>query len=154
MENSFAAVWCTALLVSMSCSRGSQNANGPRAPSGSIEMKEQPPSRPNDHSEAVVRACLNGGAEEESGSLLWRQLADWAFDHVPEIPNSRDITKEQQASLIAELEVQFPDLLKTPDDWQSAGRYFQAENFHALERPACMKGAVLELEHRNSPGIE
>lgn len=79
--------------------------------------------------------------DDESGSDLWRDLAEWAFSRPDLCPP--DPTDAQLELLLDEAGQKVPGLI-TPAAWQSAARYFEAENLHSLEGPASCRGSDLE----------
>lgn len=88
--------------------------------------------------DAPAPLCLDIHVQGENGSALWHDLSVWAFAQSPEIDDA--------AKKVAGLE--------TPAQWRSAGRYFQAENFHGLERPACDRADRREGGTRTGPGVQ
>ena len=106
---------CTLLTIaalSVGCARG----NGP-----AIEQ------------ERYVDACLDKVVEGEGASQLWKDLSKFAFA-LPEedtAPDRAEPGLDRAATSIAGLD--------SEAGWASAGRYFQAENFHSFERPACAR---------------
>ncbi|MES2642883.1 MAG: hypothetical protein V4850_25590 [Myxococcota bacterium] len=104
--------------------------------------EEQPPAL----TQAELSACLDDdGSRGESGSPLWRDLANWAFAQVPEIPSS-DVITHAQAEALLDAAAREVSGLETPEQWRSAARYFQAENFHGLEVPACRRAKRIDPE--------
>ena len=81
-----------------------------------------------------VDACLAGNVPGESDSQLWRDLATFAFALSED--DAAPATPELTQRVLDRAKAQVPGL-DTERAWQSAGRYFQAENFHSLEVPAC-----------------
>ena len=94
---------------------------------------------------AYFNRCLDFGSEEaaekESSSKLWNDLATWAFAQIPEIPI--DLTPAA-AEVLLDSAARKVKALRTATAWKSAARYFEAENFHALTGPACMRAKRLE----------
>jgi hypothetical protein len=84
--------------------------------------------------DSYVVACLNANVPGESSSQLWRDLAKFAFalsdeEAHPATPQLVNRVLERAAAQV--------EGLSSEQEWQSAARYFQAENFHAFEVPAC-----------------
>ena len=96
-------------------------------------------------SKRYIQQCLDYGsaeaAEKEAGSKLWADLAKWAFAQEPEIP--RELTAAAADKLLAKASREVKGL-RTAAAWKSAARYFEAENFHALTVPACLRAKRLE----------
>ena len=94
---------------------------------------------------AYITRCLDYGseadAEKESESKLWADLATWAFSQDPEIPD--EMTSATAESLLDKAGREVKGL-RAVAAWKSAARYFEAENFHALTGPACMRAKRLE----------
>jgi hypothetical protein len=89
--------------------------------------------------ERYVDACLEDSAsiEGENQSQLWDDLAKFAFA-LPDDetgPDSAEAVLDRAATRMAGLD--------SEAGWASAGRYFQAENFHSFERPACARAYAL-----------
>ena len=92
--------------------------------------------------EAIVAILDGEGPNSEPESKLWKDLAEWAFSQEPEIPSSDEMTAADARRLLDEAAAEVEGL-KTAEEWRSAARYFQAENFHGLERPACARAIAL-----------
>jgi hypothetical protein len=95
--------------------------------------------------DAYINRCLDYGseaaAETETQSTLWRDLAAWAFAQDPEIPAEM---KAAAAEALLDKAAREVKGLRTVASWKSAARYFNAENFHALTDPACLRARRLE----------
>jgi len=100
--------------------------------------------------DAYFNRCMDYGseaaAENESNSKLWADLATWAWAQDPEIPS--DMTSAAAESLLDKAGREVKGL-RTVASWKSAARYFEAENFHALTGPACMRAMRLEKEPKS-----
>jgi hypothetical protein len=96
---------------------------------------------------AYIDRCLDytspEAAEKEARSQLWADLAKWAFAQEPEIP--RDLSTAAADALLAKASREVKGL-RSVAAWQSAARYFEAENFHALTVPACLHARRLETQ--------
>jgi hypothetical protein len=93
--------------------------------------------------EEEIVAILDGeGPNDEPESKLWADLYTWAFSQDPEIPSSDEMTAAEAQRLLDKAAAEVEGL-KTAEEWRSAARYFQAENFHGLERPACARAIAL-----------
>jgi hypothetical protein len=88
--------------------------------------------------ERYVDACLDTNVEGENSSRLWRDLAKFAFA----LPD--EDTEPERAESVLDRAAQSVAGLDSEAAWASAGRYFQAENFHAFERPACARAWKLK----------
>lgn len=77
---------------------------------------------------------------QESSSQLWNDLGEWAFDDDREIPAAGDMTRAEAERLLDDAAAHVPGLTG-PDAWRSAARYFESENFHGLEGPACERAS-------------
>ena len=97
--------------------------------------------------DAYINGCLDYGsekaAETESKSKLWADLAAWAFAQDPEIPVE---PKPAAAEALLDKAAREVKGLRTVASWKSAARYFNAENFHALTDPACLRARRLEKQ--------
>lgn len=96
--------------------------------------------------EEIAAMLDDDGPVDESDSKLWADLAKWAFAEGRDIPASGDMTTAQAERLLDDAAATVSGL-ETAEEWQSAGRYFQAENFHGLERPACARALALRKRH-------
>lgn len=85
--------------------------------------------------EQRVDDCLNLEDADEPDSPLWDHLAGWASKQ-----SIAGTLPEPAAQRLLDAAAKAVPELKAAADWRSAGRYFQAENFHALARPACRRG--------------
>lgn len=83
--------------------------------------------------ERYVDDCLNKTVEGEGTSQLWRDLSKFAFALPPED------TEPERAEAVLGRAAESITGLDSEAGWASAGRYFQAENFHAFERPCCAR---------------
>jgi hypothetical protein len=82
-------------------------------------------------------------SNDEPGSKLWADLCTWAFSQDPEIPSSDEMTTAEAQQLLDKAANEVEGL-ETAEAWRSAARYFQAENFHGLSRPACARAIALD----------
>ena len=85
---------------------------------------------------SYVEACLSVGVPGEENSELGRALPKFAFalseaDSAPATP----LLKER---ILDRASIEVP-ALNSEQAWQSAGRYFQAADFHSFEIPACKR---------------
>jgi hypothetical protein len=83
-----------------------------------------------------VQACLQAEVATEANSQLWNDLSKFAFALSDE--DASPATPEQTQRVLDQAERQVP-ALNSEAAWQSAGRYFQTENFHSFEVPACQR---------------
>jgi hypothetical protein len=97
-----------------------------------------------------INAILDSaGPTNEPDSKLWADLAKWGFADGRDIPPSDEMTDAQAEALLDEAAATVSGLT-TAEDWKSAGRYFQAENFHGLERPACTRAIALAKRQKET----
>lgn len=116
---------CLALLCACSPSKPAAPAPKP-SPKNSVKTA---------YINQLIVDCLNRSELGEEDSRLWARLTTWAFaQEMGKAP-----TPAQIEDLLDAAHKAVPEL-KTPADWRSAGRYFQAENFHALAPAACRRG--------------
>jgi len=93
------------------------------------ERAKAPPSE----QERYIDACLDNVVEGEDTSQLWKDLSTFSLA-LPEEdtePDRAERVLDRAASSIAGLD--------SEAGWASAGRGFQAGNFHSFERPACAR---------------
>jgi hypothetical protein len=90
-----------------------------------------------------VAAILDANVDGEETTQLWTDLAKWAFAQ-PDIPSSDEMRLAIAKALLDKATAEV-DGLQTAEQWASAARYFQAENFHGLTRPACIRAIKLRL---------
>jgi hypothetical protein len=100
--------------------------------------------RPQQSTEQQYR-CLTVSVDDENTSKLWTDLAKFAFALADE-----DTTPER-AEIMLDRAAHAVQGLDSEAAWSSAGRYFQAENFHAFERPACARAYRLRAAGTPSP---
>jgi hypothetical protein len=124
----------------------SRRSAAPEATTRQAAVPEAPaPSAttPSDAMHAMTRddaidAVLDAeGPADEVDSKLWTDLHRWASAESQDIPARDDMTPAQAEKLLDEAADAAG--LTTAEAWRSAGRYFQAANFHGLERPACAR---------------
>jgi hypothetical protein len=78
--------------------------------------------------------------EDERWRDLRADLGTWAFADGRHIPASDEITPEEAERLLDDAAAHVTGL-EGPAAWSAAARYFQAENFHGLEGPACRRAS-------------
>lgn len=83
--------------------------------------------------ERYIDACLDKVVEGESTSQLWKDLSKFAFA-LPEAD-----TEPDRAEPVLDRAAKSIPGLDSEAGWASAGRGFQAANFHSFERPACAR---------------
>lgn len=88
---------------------------------------------PPSEEERYIDACLDKAVQGENTSQLWQDVSKFAFA-LPDAdtePDRAEHVLDQAAKTIPGLD--------SEAGWASAGRGFQAANFHSFERPACAR---------------
>lgn len=88
---------------------------------------------PTSDEERYIDACLDKVVAGENTSQLWTELSKFAFA----LPDAD--TEPDRAEPVLDRAAKSVPGLDSEAGWSSAGRAFQAENFHSFERPACAR---------------